>query len=102
MMRWRLEVGLVFLNPLIWEATYGRPSYPYWMELSLSAHGGDLNGSVMLKGAQEKLAEVRREEAFIDLTIESELCLDGFGIVEGFAGEGVTSVFGRWAKAVSR
>ena len=68
----------------------------------LSAHGGDLNGFVMLKGDAEKLAEIRREDTFIDLTIEAGYCLDGFGIVVGYVGDGLTDVFGRWSKVVSR
>ena len=67
----------------------------------LTAHGGDLNGFVMLKGDAEKLAEIRREDTFIDLTIEAAYCLDGFGIVAGYVGDGLMDVFGRWSKLVS-
>jgi hypothetical protein len=67
----------------------------------LSSHGGDLNGFVLLKGTAQKLAEVRREEAFVNFTIESELCLEGFGVVVGYVGEGLADVFNRWAKAIS-
>jgi hypothetical protein len=67
----------------------------------LTAHGGDLNGFVILKGDADKLAEIRRENTFIDLTIEAGYCLDGFGVVVGYVGEGLVEVFGRWAKLVS-
>lgn len=67
----------------------------------LTAHGGDLNGFVMLRGDAEKLAEIRREDTFIDLTIEAGYCLEGFGIVPGFVGDGLTDIFGRWSKLVS-
>jgi len=66
----------------------------------LSAHGGDLNGFFLLKGEAEKLAEVRGDETFIDLTIEAEYCLEGFGIVSGFIGEALTDVFSRWSKLI--
>ena len=64
----------------------------------LSAHGGDLNGFVLLKGEAEKLGDVRRDETFIDLTIEAGYCLEGFGIITGYIGEGLTDVFSRWSK----
>ena len=67
----------------------------------LSAHGGDLNGFVLLKGQAEKLDEVRRDDTFIDLTIEANYCLDSFGIIPGFIGEGLSDVFARWRKLIS-
>jgi hypothetical protein len=67
----------------------------------LSAHGGDLNGFVILRGDAKKLFEIRQEDTFIDLTIEAEYCLEGFGIVVGYVGDGLTDLFGRWSKLVS-
>ena len=66
----------------------------------LSAHGGDLNGFFLLKGEAKKLAEVREDETFIDMTVEAGYCLDGFGIVSGFIGEALTDVFSRWSKLI--
>ncbi len=66
----------------------------------LSLHGGDLNGFVMLKGGAEKLAEVRRDDAFLDLLIEAGYCLEGFGLVPGYTGEGLTDVLSRWSKLI--
>ena len=37
----------------------------------LSAHGGDLNGFIMIKGDAEKLAKVRADDVFGDLAIEA-------------------------------
>ena len=61
----------------------------------LSAHGGDLNGFFLLKGEAEKLGDVRRDETFLDLTIEAGYCLEGVGVIDGFIGEGLTNVFSR-------
>ena len=66
----------------------------------LTAHGGDLNGFVMLKGDAEKLAEISREDTFIDLTIEAGYSLEGFGVVAGYIGEGLTDVISRWGKLI--
>ena len=67
----------------------------------LAAHGGDLNGFVLLKGEAEKLDEVRRDDTFTNLSIEANYCLDGFGIIPGYIGEGLTDAFSRWTKLIS-
>ncbi len=66
----------------------------------LSPHGGDLNGFVLLKGEAEKLAKVRRDETFLDLTTEAGYCLEGVGIIPGLIGEGLTHAFSRWSKLI--
>lgn len=66
----------------------------------LTHHGGDLNGFIMLKGDAKKLAEIREEDTFIQLSIEGAYYLDGFGIVPGYIGEGVTNVLSRWSKLI--
>jgi len=68
----------------------------------LSRHGGDLNGFIMLKGDEKKLAEIREEDTFIELTLEATLCLDGFGIVSGYIGKGVTDILSRWSKLIGK
>jgi len=67
----------------------------------LSAHGGDLNGFILIRGDAKKLSEIKREETFIDLVIEGEYCVDGFGHVDGYIGEGLNDVMSRWAKLFS-
>jgi len=67
----------------------------------LTAHSGDLNGFVMLKDGDEKLAEIRREDTFLDFTIGGAYCLEGFGTVPGYVGDGLADVFGRWSKPIS-
>ena len=67
----------------------------------LAAHGGDLNGFWLLKGSTQKLGEIQRDSVFIDLIIEAGYCLEGFGVVPGYIGEGLTNLFSRWSKLVS-
>jgi len=67
----------------------------------LSAHGGDLNGFILIRGNAKKLSEIKREETFIDLVIEGEYCVDGFGHVDGYIGDGLNDVMSRWAKLFS-
>jgi hypothetical protein len=45
----------------------------------LQAHGGDLNGFIILKGDAIKLAEIRREDTFVQNVIEGTYCLQGYG-----------------------
>jgi hypothetical protein len=66
----------------------------------LSAHGGDLNGFVMLRGEAIKLAEVRRDDAYTNFIIEAGYCLEGFGAIVGFVGEGLTDLFARYSKII--
>ena len=67
----------------------------------LSSHGGDLNGFILLRGDAEKLSEIKRDETFMDIVIEAEYCVDGFGHVDGFIGDGLNDVITRWAKLFS-
>ena len=67
----------------------------------LSAHGGDLNGFFLIRGKGKNLDEIRREDDFINLVIEGGYCLDGFGVVSGFIGEGLEAVFNTWSKMVT-
>lgn len=41
----------------------------------LQAHGGNLNGFMILKGDESKLAEVRRDDTSIQNVIEGTYCL---------------------------
>ncbi|MFO7667214.1 MAG: hypothetical protein R6V76_11375 [Desulfobacterales bacterium] len=66
----------------------------------LSNHGGDLNGLIILRGDAKKLAEIREEDTFIENTIEAGYCIEGFGIVGGYVGEGVMDVLSRWSKLI--
>jgi hypothetical protein len=67
----------------------------------LSAHGGDMNGFVMLKGSAQQIAGIRQDETFIDLTIEAGYCVEGLGVVDGFIGDGLTNVMSRYMKLIS-
>jgi hypothetical protein len=67
----------------------------------LSAHGGDLNGFVMLRRSAEKLSELREDDKFMELVVEANFCLEGLGVVVGYIGEGLTKIFSQWGKLFS-
>ncbi|MBW2092214.1 MAG: hypothetical protein JRI34_08855 [Deltaproteobacteria bacterium] len=66
----------------------------------LRPHGGDLNGFRLIKGEAEKLDAVKREETFRIQAIEANYCYQGYGIVDGIIGEGVTWIMSRYQELV--
>jgi hypothetical protein len=66
----------------------------------LGAHGGDLNGFILLRGSAEQLAKVREEDTFIDIVVEANYCLEGFGVVPGSIGEGIADILSRYSKLI--
>ncbi len=64
----------------------------------LSAHGGDLNGFVMVRGSTEKLATLREDNDFLDMVLEAMNCLDGVGVIPGYIGKGLMDIMSRWTK----
>ena len=66
----------------------------------LSAHGGDLNGFIILRCDADKLSEVRQDDTFISIIMEADYCLEGFGLILGFIGEGLTDVFARYSELI--
>jgi hypothetical protein len=66
----------------------------------LGAHGGDLNGFVMIKGEANKLNELREDDEFVDMMIQAGYCLEGFGVVTGYIGEALMDMFSRWSKLI--
>jgi hypothetical protein len=82
-MKWQTEGRIESFEPVI-----------------LAHHSGDLNGFMMLRGDAKKLAELKLEESWADLVIESGFCLEGFGIIEGFIGDGMMKVFEKYTKLI--
>jgi hypothetical protein len=67
----------------------------------LTAHGGDLNGFFLIRGDAEKLREIQREDDFVNFVVEAGYCLDGFGVITGYIGEGLEALFNKWSKLVT-
>jgi hypothetical protein len=68
----------------------------------IASHGGDLNGFFLLRGRAEKLDAFRRSEAFVDWTVKAVHCLDGFGVVDAYLGEGLQQIMQKWATTIPR
>jgi len=65
--------------------------------VTLSPHGGDLNAFLMLRGEGKKLAEVKRDDTFIQLVFEANFCIQGYGVVNGSIGAGAIKALSHWA-----
>jgi hypothetical protein len=63
----------------------------------LGAHGGKLNGFVLVRGQQELLDRVRNSEEFLLFNVRANKVLDGFLVVRAHFGEEVAKIFRLYA-----
>jgi hypothetical protein len=61
----------------------------------LTAHGGDLNGAMVLFGERAKLDELRRTDEFEHFSLRLGMLLDGYGVVPGVNEAGIKKVMER-------
>ena len=66
----------------------------------LDAHGGDLNGFIMLKGSSQQIAAVRQDSAWIELMVEAGYCIEGVGGISGYIGEGTMNIMSGYMKLI--
>ncbi len=66
----------------------------------LAAHGGDLNGFVLVKGDRDKLHAWRWSEEFLELEYEAMQYLQGLGVNEAVAGDGIGPTMALYAKSI--
>jgi len=63
----------------------------------LGAHGGKLNGLVLLRGNQELLDQVRNSDEFLKFNVRANKILEGFLVVRAHYGEEVAKIFRLYA-----
>jgi len=70
-----------------------------WFEsyelIGLTAHGGDLNGFILLKGERAKLDELRRTDEFEGFVMRLGTLLTKLGVVPGLTEDGIDAVMKR-------
>lgn len=66
--------------------------------VGLTAHGGSINGFLLLYGERAKLDELRRTDDFEAFVMRLDELFDGLAVVPGVNGEGIKAVMERWAK----
>ena len=65
----------------------------------LGAHGGHLNGFVLVRGTQENLDRIRNSEEFGELNIKANKRLDGFMVVRAHFGEEAGKILQRYSSS---
>jgi len=53
----------------------------------LGAHGGQLNGFVLLRGPQDHLDHMRNSDEFLVLNVRAQRALEGFMVIRAHFGE---------------
>ena len=67
----------------------------------LGAHGGDLNGFVLIRGEAGKLQAVQASEEWMKFNSRAGLMLEGNGVVAGATGDMVMQWMGVWTELLS-
>jgi hypothetical protein len=68
----------------------------------LSRHGGDMNGFILVRGDRAKLDEIKKTDEFMSITAQASFCIDGFGVVDAYVGDGVARIMGEYGKVVAK
>jgi hypothetical protein len=68
----------------------------------LTRHGGDLNGFILLRGEASKLDAMRRSEESITFDVRAAVCLDGYGAIDAYIGDGLQRLMEMWRGALPR
>ena len=55
----------------------------------LGAHGGDLNGFLLVRGSYEQIAAMRGDADFQRLNARATAIVDGLGIIDAVVGDGL-------------
>ncbi|MCC6622779.1 MAG: hypothetical protein IT385_16075 [Deltaproteobacteria bacterium] len=63
--------------------------------VALTAHGGDLNGFILLFGERDKLDALRRTDAFEAFSMDMSAHFHRYGVVPGLNGAGIAKVMER-------
>jgi hypothetical protein len=67
----------------------------------LDLHGGDLNGFILVRGDEAKLAAWTATDEFRDLLVRADMAVSGIGVVNAFINEGLQREMMRFQKAIS-
>ncbi len=65
----------------------------------LGAHGGKLNGLVLVRGTQENIDRVRNSEEFLVFNVRANKTLDGFTVVRAHFGDEAAKILRLYATA---
>lgn len=66
----------------------------------ISAHAGDLNGFMLVRGTPENLAQIRRDDEFLKIVIRCNVALTHFGVVEAYRGQSIKKVMDIYRQSI--
>ena len=67
----------------------------------LEPHGGDLQGFVLVRGSEEKLAQLRVDDEFVRLSTRAGLVVEGVGVIGVSLGDGLEQAIATYQEAIS-
>ena len=67
----------------------------------LEPHGGDLQGFILLRGSEERLAQLRVDDEFVRASTRASLIVDGVGVVGAALGDGLQDSIATYQQAIS-
>jgi hypothetical protein len=101
--RGREAKGLEVFNEAL--AYYGRLEQEGVIEgfetVILEPHGGDLQGFILVRGSEEKLAQLRVDEEFVRLSTRASLIVESVGVIGAALGEGLEQAITTYQEAIS-
>jgi hypothetical protein len=67
----------------------------------LEPHGGDLQGFILLRGSEERLAQLRVDDEFVRLSTRASLIVEGVGVVGAALGDGLQESIDIYQQTIS-
>jgi hypothetical protein len=67
----------------------------------LEPHGGDLQGFVLLRGGEERLAQLRVDDEFVRLSTRAGLIVEGLGVIGAALGDGLEQSIATYAEGIA-
>jgi len=67
----------------------------------LEPHGGDIAGFILIRGSEEKLAQLRVDDEFVRLSTRASLIVQNVGVVGAVVGEGLEAAISTYQDAIS-
>jgi hypothetical protein len=101
--RGREAKGLEVFNEAL--AYYGRLQQDGVIEgfetVLLEPHGGDLQGFILVRGSEDRLAQLRVDDEFVRLSTRASLIIEGLGVVGAALGDGLQQAISTYQEAIS-
>ena len=101
--RGREAKGLEVFNETL--AYYGRLQQDGVIEgfetVLLEPHGGDLQGFILVRGSEDRLAQLRVDDEFVRLSTRASMIIEGLGVVGAALGDGLQQAISTYQEAIS-